>query len=1483
MKKLKRGLALLLVVMMLVTTLPAAAMAAEPDAGGNPDAGGPGTVSVDEAAVAALMGEAHGTGVVYLPGSEGNLMVLVVDQKYKDQIEADEATKEYILGNLADQGIEEIAYFAEDGSYTIQLPEGTAFPYMVMFQWAGMDPQEGAPMVAFDTVDAVHEIAGHSFKVVCEEPAHTEDGQPENVDFNIGVNPLGYQYIKTVRLNEVDLTGYLAKELETLSLNTLLPSVNLSKATALAVDYYGSNYTGGDGQYIVVEVNAGAGTIDLSSLILNTFNRYSSGSATDVSFQLEIIDSDDQLNTDATRYIVPIKLSKLSALITLDAYSSDTKLNTNDNSWDQYSGNYTLSAPTLPVWDMQKVAVTMGLNAELTDTQKNGLTAQVYEGTYETADIVDESKNVTDQIWDKGASGYTAKWNETQSFTVVLSRNGAPVQVLNLSVRIDPKDVDFGFDMTTAVAEGETAAKIEVSISSYSSSNEKEYYLYPQNYDIWQSGPSVLKLRYRNSNDGWYSDHVSNATPPDYSDYAEKTDVTVYTGYYKDINALNSAVDTHRSKDITAEIWADGGTGYKADYTDRQNRQAFTIVIKDKETGNVAYYKPFYVYMSAEREYTNTVRVQPSSYLDRAVPSGSSGTTYISASKSYDTRPESPDTYYFTMKYPTESQRNDGITFPATGTYYVRFDLWDDAKDGTSKTAYDKISSITNEAGTDIKSSLFSVTSSNYVSSQRYAVDFSEDQLAVFTVNFKDGTKQVIRLRTLSGSPEKEPASIDTYFNVTGAKDFDCYAMPYHVDSSYQNGFQVIMVDTDKATLESREITPVFTSGEAVKLYRDHNETGEQILEMPAIKVQSGVPNLFSAASESGTHLRNYWITFIAKESGPKLWINGQNDGYHIDQATGLSQREVYIGYGSSSGYYDIFFANIGNADLEDLKVELSPNANIRLDDYWTVGDTKTLAPFTTTNIHQTNNHDDYYSQLENMAKIRIWPKDDTAKGDINAILTISAADQSPVSIKLTGKVGQAAIISSKVPDGVKFVPYSCLIQTNFQSRSGNDTRRPTFSIVGGALPANVSINEKTGEIYGVPRSSGTFNFTVGIWQNGQLVDSKSFSMKIVNNTDKDVWEASDGDTYRVLKWIGEETDPNQPDPGDPDNQYHYVIDLKNTEVMDPEREDLRTFVSNGPYIYYVKVFLDSVELEPGVDYTHEEGSTKLVLNEQTVGGKGHNTNGTHTLAIEFREGDGYSVDNQKYPGTLKRTSQNYTIEGGIDPSTSDENGNQSGNRPSGGGSNSKPNNSGNNGSNNGNNGNGTPSVTPPEDNNGLPFGDVLPNHWFYNDVYWAWENKYMSGVASDRFAPEESISQATIVMVLARLVGVDLTQFANVAVDGAAPGMWYTEAAAWAQQSGILPDNSTFSSEGAFSRDSMAIMLVKYMASMGVDTTVGSATAFADANQMTEAGQNAFQVLYQYGIFLGVGDGKMDPTGSTTRAQFAALVHRVSNFVASR
>ncbi len=424
------------------------------------------------------------------------------------------------------------------------------------------------------------------------------------------------------------------------------------------------------------------------------------------------------------------------------------------------------------------------------------------------------------------------------------------------------------------------------------------------------------------------------------------------------------------------------------------------------------------------------------------------------------------------------------------------------------------------------------------------------------------------------------------------------------------------------------------------------------------------------------------------------------------------------------------------------------------------------------------------------------------------------------------------------LPDGVRYVPYSEHIMGNDSKPGGDETFRCELT---GTLPSGLSL-DPGGVVSGVPMAAGTWKFSVLCrWSDlaaGKTEDEpweEFYQLTVAGNTDDAVQKPND---YPIVDPVG------TPDSGRPGHFYKTAYSEESLTI-------------DGPYTEFTRLLIDGVEQERGVDYTAREGSTVITIRSQTFRKVGE---GTHTIAAEFRAGGAPE-------GVLKRASQNYTLN--ISKPSGGSGGGSSG---SGGGSYPtrvpppKP-----------------AESQPPVQKPGLPFTDVSPSDWFYDDVVWAYEEGIMLGVSDTLFAPQREVSQATIVTVLARLAKVDTAQFQDEAESGIQAGRSFTGAAVWAKRAGLLPEGP-FTGDETTTRNQMAVMLVKYLTSMGKDTTPPvRPAAFADVSDMTREGVEAFQVLYQYGIFKGVGGLRMNPTGSTTRAHFAALIHRIHETAMSK
>ncbi len=768
------------------------------------------------------------------------------------------------------------------------------------------------------------------------------------------------------------------------------------------------------------------------------------------------------------------------------------------------------------------------------------------------------------------------------------------------------------------------------------------------------------------------------------------------------------------------------------------------------------------------------------------------------------------ENHYITER--TDTYEKNGVeyrkfythSYPVNAEYYLK--MW--------KESYMTVESAFVDNGTeDIKDQLFGT--------KGYQANFSGTG-HVFTVNLAGGETRKYAI-SLTGEEYMEDAG-DTYFQVKSAMDeqnqrVPAYVMPYNADSLYKNSFncyQTVLL-MPNLMLDESNLRPTFAVHEGTQVYAESvgaeaavkQISGESVVDFSNGSVE------YTARDKSGSLIKNYWVDFDQKNQDAKLFVNGPVfDELQTGEVDEANKREVLLN--SVSDYHDVFIANLGASGLTGLSVTLDAEAQktLKLDDYFTVGGTgnDTLTAFTTTDGN-TN---------QAAAKIRLRLKDSPEKleeTEIGGVMTITS-DAGTKYIYLTGTI-LPKIITKSAPNGVKYVPYSVMIQTN----NHDDSNKVTYSLTKGSLPRGVELNAATGEIYGVPKETGTFEFTVSASFSNQNLPSseKDFNIVIEENTDQMVYSSCD-DT--ILAWV---------------NDMGYWQDGNETGPMELETYVDQVFEMDHEFDEFVKFFLDGEELKLGTDYYAEEGSTKVTILEKTFRDAG---NGTHTIAAEFRN-----------PGTneMYKNAQNYTaaVSGSSSSSSGFPISNKQESSYTGG---SEP---------------------------GWFFDDVRTNHWFYADVLWAYNNGYMVGVSSRLFAPNNMISLPMVVTTLARMSGADLQKYAAEQYQekyaDIPVGMWFSEAAVWAKEMGLLTDEP-FKVEPPLGRSDFAVILVKYLKLMGVDVDPTEKLAvFADASLMTAEENRAFQVLHYYGIFNGVGNNCMDPDGDTTRAQLAALLHRLS------
>ena len=183
-------------------------------------------------------------------------------------------------------------------------------------------------------------------------------------------------------------------------------------------------------------------------------------------------------------------------------------------------------------------------------------------------------------------------------------------------------------------------------------------------------------------------------------------------------------------------------------------------------------------------------------------------------------------------------------------------------------------------------------------------------------------------------------------------------------------------------------------------------------------------------------------------------------------------------------------------------------------------------------------------------------------------------------------------------------------------------------------------------------------------------------------------------------------------------------------------------------------------------------------------------------------------------------------------------------------------------------------------DAEGKAFVDVKDGDWFAPSVAFVTCRELFLGTGADRFAPDLPMSRAMLVTVLYRLE--DAKSEGGSSFDDVDPAAWYAEAVAWAAESGIVVGTGTgFKPNAPATREQIATILYRYANLIGLDTSAkGELSSFADGGDTSDWAEDAMAWAVGAGLFRGDETGALDPGGTATRAQVAAIFERLVELI---
>ena len=172
-------------------------------------------------------------------------------------------------------------------------------------------------------------------------------------------------------------------------------------------------------------------------------------------------------------------------------------------------------------------------------------------------------------------------------------------------------------------------------------------------------------------------------------------------------------------------------------------------------------------------------------------------------------------------------------------------------------------------------------------------------------------------------------------------------------------------------------------------------------------------------------------------------------------------------------------------------------------------------------------------------------------------------------------------------------------------------------------------------------------------------------------------------------------------------------------------------------------------------------------------------------------------------------------------------------------------------------------------------FTDVPNSHWAASYIYSLVEQGVIKGKTPVLFGPEDNLTRAELVALLARLGGVepsqDVSGFADVAKTA-----WYAQELTWAVKGGVIEGvgDNRFAPLQAVSRQDMAVMMMRFAAYRGLKLPPKEQTrTFSDDADISAYARDAVASLQLAGFVGGYEDGSFKPQGSISRAEAAKLL----------
>ena len=174
-------------------------------------------------------------------------------------------------------------------------------------------------------------------------------------------------------------------------------------------------------------------------------------------------------------------------------------------------------------------------------------------------------------------------------------------------------------------------------------------------------------------------------------------------------------------------------------------------------------------------------------------------------------------------------------------------------------------------------------------------------------------------------------------------------------------------------------------------------------------------------------------------------------------------------------------------------------------------------------------------------------------------------------------------------------------------------------------------------------------------------------------------------------------------------------------------------------------------------------------------------------------------------------------------------------------------------------------------------------DHWAADMIDIAVSKGWVNGYPDNTFKPDNTLTRADFVTLLARLSGETLDSAASSPFPDVPVNEYYAASVSWAVSAGIISgfEDGTFRPTDAITREQMAHIMTLYLKHKGmqIQSSDDAAALIPDLDQIQSWAKDDVLFCYANGLLNGRGEGFV-PQGNATRAEACTILLRMHDFI---